>query len=149
MKVRYFLVASAIVMMFSCNRERKVVERSTFPDGSPKAIIEYKVTGDRKEVEKETKYYPGNKLQVSGGYKEGKRDGYWVYYYKNGNKWSEGYFKNGKNDGKRTTYFSNGQIRYEAFYKEDKRVGQWRFFDEYGTLLKVVNYDAVKDTTKK
>ena len=149
MKRQYLLSILIILITISCNRERNVTEKSTYPDGSPKAEIEYKVINDRKEIQKETKYYPGNKKQVSGTYKDGKREGYWVYYYKNGNIWSEGYFKNGKNEGKRTTYFENGKIRYEAFYKQDVRVGQWKFYNDKGILLQVVNYDAPQDSTAK
>jgi antitoxin component YwqK of YwqJK toxin-antitoxin module len=149
MKSLRLLVVLSLVLLISCNREKNVTEKVSYPDGTPKSITEYKVTGKRKEIQKETNYYPGNKLQVTGTYKEGKRDGHWIYYYRNGKIWSEGFFKDGKNEGKRVTYFENGQVRYEAYYKDDLRVGKWRFFDEQGTLLQVIKYDNPSDTLTK
>jgi len=69
-----------------------------------------------------------------------KRDGKWIYYYENGNVWSEGFFKDGKSDGKRTTHYENGKIFYEGYYKDDRRVGVWKFYDEKGTLVKSVDH---------
>ena len=144
----FFLCFFASLILFSCTREKTIIEE-TFPDGSPKKVCVYKVKGDVKEIIKETTYYAGKKLQMEGTFKNNQRDGKWVYYYENGKIWSDGFFKGGKNEGKRTTYFENGRIRYVAFYKEDVRVGKWQFFDEKGRLLKIVNYDVPADTLKK
>ena len=132
----------AILPLFlevSCGKEIKVI-KETFPDGSPKRVLFYRGSEDFKNLTREISYYEGNKLQMEGGYRNGKRDGKWTFWYENGNKWSEGYFKEGKSDGKRTTYYENGKIRYEAFYKNDERVGKWRFYDESGKLVKEVPY---------
>lgn len=125
----------------SCEKEKIVIE-STYPDGSPQRVCIYKGSGDRKELLKETVYYPGKKIQVHGEYSHNKRNGKWVYYYSNGNIWSEGFFKNGESDGKRTVYFENGKIKYEASYKQGARTGKWRFYDEKGNLIKEINYSA-------
>ena len=137
----------SLFVLVSCTREKTVVE-SAFPDGSPKKVCIYNVRGDKKDLIKETTYYPGKKLQMEGTYRNNQRDGRWIYYYENGKIWSEGFFKEGKNEGKRTTYFDNGKIRYEAFYKNDIRVGKWRFFDEKGRLLQIVDYDSPTDSLK-
>ena len=85
---------------------------------------------------------------MDGTYKNNQRDGQWIYWYENGSKWSEGFFKNGKNNGKRVTYFENGKVRYEAYYKEGIRVWRWKFFNEKGQLLQVIDYSAQADAKK-
>lgn len=131
-----------IALMFAavaCVREKTQVE-GTYPNGNPKKESVYKGSGKNRELVKETFFYEDKKVEMTGGYKHEKRDGYWVSYYKNGNKWSEGYYKEGLNDGKRTTYYESGKVRYIGYYQSDKRVGKWQFFDEAGNLVKEVDY---------
>jgi antitoxin component YwqK of YwqJK toxin-antitoxin module len=42
-----------------------------------------------------------------------------------------------KKDGLWTYYFSNGWIESIGKYKEDKKVGQWRYYDINGQLLRI------------
>ena len=144
--IQYGLISA--VFLFSCSRENKVVE-STFPDGSPKKVSVYEGTGEKKELRKETTYYPGKKTQMEGTFKNSQRDGNWVYYYPNGKKWSEGTFREGKSHGKRTTYFENGKVRYIAFYNMEQRVGKWRFYSDKGIFIKEIDYAGVVDTVSK
>jgi antitoxin component YwqK of YwqJK toxin-antitoxin module len=141
MKIHYLLILISLSVLASCNSESKVVEES-YPDGSPKRVCIYLGKGEARELIRETTYYANKKPQMEGAYKNNKREGKWMYWYENGNVWSEGFFINGKSDGKRTTFFENGKVRYEGSYKEDMRVGKWRFFDENGRLLQEVDYSA-------
>jgi len=130
---------SAILLLLtflatSCRFEQKVIEE-TYADGSPKRVCIYKGKGENREMIRETTYFENKQMQMDGGYKDGKREGSWISWYMNGNKWSEGFFKNGKSEGKRITYFENGKVRYEGTYKNDQRIGKWRFYDETGKLL--------------
>jgi len=139
MKKMSLISLVVIFALTSCKHETKVMEE-TYKDGSPKRECVYKGSGDTREIIKETTWYPMKKVQMVGEYKEKKRDGKWIYYYDNGNVWSEGYFKNGKSEGKRITHYQNGKIFYVGYYKEDQRVGVWTFYDEKGTLVKSVDY---------
>lgn len=141
MKIHYLLIFITLTVLASCSSENKVVEES-YPDGSPKRVCIYIGKGENRELIKETTYYSNKKPQMEGAYKNSKREGKWMYWYENGNVWSEGFFINGKSDGKRTTFFENGKVRYEGSYKEDMRVGKWQFFDENGRLLQEVDYSA-------
>ena len=127
------------MMVISCSPRHKVAEE-TFPDGTPRRECEYRGSGQKKVLLKETFYYSNGQVEMTGAYKEGERDGFWTYYYENGNVWSEGSYKKGKNDGKRLTYFDNGRLRYEAWYKDNERTGIWKFFDQAGNLIKEVDY---------
>jgi len=144
---KYVLITLLAAAVFSsCTHETKIVEE-TYTDGSPKRECVYKGKDSKSELLRETTWYPKKKVQMVGEFKANKRDGKWVYYYENGNIWSEGFFKNGKSDGKRITHYENGKIFYEGYYKEDQRVGTWKFYDEKGKLLKTVDYS--KEAEKK
>ena len=145
--MKKLILSLMILGAVACAREETLVE-SSYEDGSPKKEAVYKGRGSDRELVRETFYYPGKKVQMTGAYKNSKRDGYWVSYYENGNKWSEGYYRNGMNDGKRTTYFESGKVRYTGQYLNDRRIGKWQFYDEAGNLLKEVDYSAsAADTT--
>jgi len=133
------LCTSLLALTVSCSPRHKVVEES-YPDGSPRRECEYRGSGEKKELMKETFFYANGQIEMTGGYRDGERNGNWIYYYENGNVWSEGSYKNGKNDGKRLTYYENGRLRYEAWYKENERTGLWKFYDQAGNLIKEVDY---------
>ncbi len=139
MKKQCLFSLVVIFALASCTHETKVLEE-TYPDGSPKRECVYKGKDAARELIGETTWYPKKKIQMIGEYKKNKRDGKWIYYYNNGNIWSEGFFKNGKSDGKRITHYENGKIFYVGYYQEDKRVGVWKFYDEKGAFVKSVDY---------
>jgi antitoxin component YwqK of YwqJK toxin-antitoxin module len=136
-----------IVFLGSCGNKKTTVVESTYPDQTPKVVKTYKGKGEDKELIAQKTFYPGNKVQMEGTFKDNKRDGRWIYYHSNGKPWSEGFFRNGKANGKRITYYENGNILYEGYYKDDKRVGKWRFFDENGKLVRTVDFSKTSDTT--
>jgi antitoxin component YwqK of YwqJK toxin-antitoxin module len=144
---KYLTVFLLFLILVSCNRQQSVVEE-TYPDGSPKKVCLYTGRGEKRQLIRETTYYPNGKLQMDGTYKNNQRDGQWIYWHQNGSKWSEGFFREGKNEGRRLTYFENGKIRYEEYYKDGIRVGKWKFFDDKGKLLQVIDYSAPADTNK-
>jgi antitoxin component YwqK of YwqJK toxin-antitoxin module len=49
---------------------------------------------------------------------EGNKEGYWEYYYSNGNLESKGSYKNGDKDGYWEYYWNNGVLRYSGRYNE-------------------------------
>ena len=139
LRLKIGLLAPLFLSLSSCAHKQKVVEES-YPDGTPKRECTYRIRGDQKILLSETCYYPGGKVQITGPYKNGKRDGNWKYYYENGNLWSEGAYRDGRNHGRRLTYYESGKVRYEAWYHDDERTGIWKFYDESGKLILEVNY---------
>ena len=145
--MKKLILSLMILTAVACVREETVVEES-YPDGMPKKECVYKGRGEDREIIKETKYYPNRKVEMSGTYKNAKRDGYWVSFYENGNKWSEGNYRDGMAEGRRTTYFESGKVRYTGEYLNNRRVGKWQFYDEAGNLLKEVDFTTPRaDTT--
>jgi len=139
--IKYCLISLLVIFaLTSCTHETKVMEE-TYPDGSPKKECVYKGKDASRELIRQTTWYPGNKIQMVGEFKERKRDGKWIYYYQNGQVWSEGFFKNGKSDGKRILYHENGKLYIEGNYRDDRQVGIWKYYDEKGKLLRTDDLD--------
>ena len=87
-------------------------------------------------------YHPNGQLKIDGQYdKNSQRTGLWISYYENGEKWSESYYVEGVQDGHSLTFFPNGQVRFVGEYKAGERIGEWRFYDESGELVKTENFD--------
>ena len=53
-------------------------------------------------------YHDNGRLSYKGNYKDGNQDGPWVYYHSNGQLWHKGTYKDGKRDGPRVSYSSDG-----------------------------------------
>jgi antitoxin component YwqK of YwqJK toxin-antitoxin module len=140
MKINYFITSLFIISLFACVPKEHTVIESRYPDGSPKKVCVYRGDIAKKDLVKETAYYSDRKVQVTGEYKNNKRDGRWIFYYSNGKIWSEGYFREGLNDGKRLTFYENGKLRYEAWYDKGERIGRWKLYDENGNLKQVLDY---------
>lgn len=140
MKNIIFLLMIPFVMLAACNGKTVEEIAEKFPDGTPKTVRYYKVHGEVRDLVKEIQYYPDHQKFYEGEYKDNKKDGKWVVWYKNGNIWSEGYYKNGLDHGKRTAYHENGEKHFTGKYREGKMVGTWRFYDDTGELVKEEDY---------
>lgn len=70
----------------------------------------------------------------------GLEDGYWTYYYENGNKKAIGGYNYGKKTGQWTYYYPNGKVQQKGSYSNDKLTGIWRWYYETGELLKEEYY---------
>ncbi len=73
-------------------------------------------------------------LEEKGSYKEGKKDGVWEYYYKNGQIKEKGSFKEGKEDGVWELYYENGQLEYRGSYKKGYWEGVCEQYNDNGQL---------------
>ena len=56
---------------------------------------------------------------------DGKKHGYWVTYYANGNKRSEGNYIEGKKEGPWIQYHKNGNKASEACFRDGKNEGDY------------------------
>ena len=63
------------------------------------------------------------------------------YYLDNGEKEYVGYKKNGQIDGEFTSYYRNGNISIEGTLNSGKYIGEWKYYDDDGSLNKILNYD--------
>lgn len=140
--MKRFLYLLSLLVLASCGPRMEEVVTEKYPDGTPKRIDFFSGEGTTKYIAKSVFYYESGKKRVEGHYNaEGKKDGKWLYWYENGNKWSEGYFTNGLDDKKRTTWHENGELHFTGRLDQGKRVGIWKFFDENGKMTKELDYD--------
>jgi hypothetical protein len=80
-----------------------------------------------------------------GSFKNGKEEGAWVGYHKNGQLWYEGNYKNGKSEGTWTEYHTNGQLWSKGNYKNGRLDGVWVVYSRDGQLY---SKDTYKDMRK-
>ena len=69
-----------------------------------------------------------------GEFKNGKREGIWVWENKNGYVNTKGFYKNGKEEGTWVTYYDNGQLSDKGKYKNGKFDGPWILYNLDGSI---------------
>ncbi len=69
-----------------------------------------------------------------GEYKDGKKDGVWEEYHKNGRLFQKGTYKDNKKVGVWETYWDNGQLQSKMPYKNNKRDGDYETYYYNGQL---------------
>jgi hypothetical protein len=79
-------------------------------------------------------YWKNGQLMSKGNYKNGKEEGSWVHYEENGQLSSKGNFKNGKKNGYWVTYRESGQVWTKGNYNSDSMEGRWFWYEHNGTL---------------
>ena len=82
----------------------------------------------------------GTRLQ--GAMRDGKRIGIWRSFGPDEKLRSQTEYKEGKPHGPSAVFHPNGALYYTGDNHHGKPVGEWRFQDEQGTLLKIVVYDS-------
>ena len=65
-----------------------------------------------------------------------------VEYYENGQIKQEGSYKNGIRDGKWIYYREDGQMGWEKIWKKGKKDGQWIQYDEEGSIVEKFCYEV-------
>ena len=69
-----------------------------------------------------------------GSLKNGKKEGLWVKYRKDGQLKSKGTYKNGKKEGLYVRYWDNGQLYSKGTYKNGKEDGPWVHYYDGGRI---------------
>lgn len=86
-------------------------------------------------------YYDSGKILGVGEFKNGKKIGYWKFYFENGLVESEGnYTQNGKQDGIWKEYFSHGGLSEEVNYYEGLYDGKFTAYDDSGLVVVEGNF---------
>jgi len=122
---------------------------------------------NKKKVDGEVYKKIDNKLMIMGLVKNGKRDGVWRMYFKNGEileenhnngfldgsisltysngqrKWRISYL-NGIKNGLSTFWYKNGKKWKEGYYSKGDSVGDWLFWDEKGKMIDKKQYRTLK-----
>ena len=105
---------------------------------------------DGKEDGKWTSFYKNGQIDTETNYKDGELDGKWIHYNENdGHLVSLQNYRDGKKHGKTTSYYQNGQIKEEQNYKDDKWDGKWTQYDKNGKITFEGNYKNGKKINSK
>lgn len=140
MKIIFCSFIAALILN-SCNLDIERVVVKTYSNGQIELEHYYAYKNNDSVLVREVGYYPQGQKRIEGEYADGLREGQWMYWYDNGNIWSQAHYKAGIRHGRSTVWFENGQKYFEGRYRHGERVGRWRFWDDDGTLVKEVNYD--------
>ncbi|NWF89244.1 MAG: toxin-antitoxin system YwqK family antitoxin [Ignavibacteriaceae bacterium] len=97
--------------------------------------VEYHVLNGKKNGDFRL-FFKNGKVEMVGHIKNNLNHGKWIYYYENGNIESEGSFQNDLPSGAWKWYHANGVLKEEGNFKEGKRTGEWISYDNKGTKLK-------------
>jgi antitoxin component YwqK of YwqJK toxin-antitoxin module len=136
MKRILLFLAMALIIVSCAPRLTEKVE-AKHSNGQPQ-VVRYYDKSDK--CVKEIEYYETGEVKMEGAMKDGKREGTWKAYLRDGRPWSIDEFKNGDLDGSSTVYWENGNLRWEGKYKAGKHVGHWKWYDEQGILLREEDY---------
>jgi len=133
-KTIVLIFLSTLFLLTSCNSsglKKEIVE--TYKNGNPKKEQFFSLSKKhKKEVIKEVGYYPNGQKKYVGFFKDGKKDGKWIFWFENGNKWSEGYLNKGIRTGDAKVYHENGKLFFTGKYVNGKKDGKWTFYDDNG-----------------
>ncbi len=86
--------------------------------------------------------YQINDYREEGNYKLDNRDSVWIHFFVEKNQIRyKGNFIDGEPDGKHIRYYENGNVWYEGKYETGKKAGDWKYYDELGTLFLTITYE--------
>ena len=83
-------------------------------------------------------YYRNGEIKIEGSYKSNMFDSTWNYYDRYGRLVGKGIFKKG--NGTLESYHKNGNISQITPYIENEIVGEEKYFNNDGKLIKTVDY---------
>ncbi len=103
----------------------------------PTIIKDFSATSDSAKV----RYFNiDGKLRTKGNMVGRDRVGKWIYYFPNGNLFSEETYKNGKLEGELINYYKNGKVLETTQYVNGNKNGVSKKFSDKGVLIEEVNY---------
>ena len=83
------------------------------------------------------RYHKNGQLMSKGNYRSGLAEGAWINYHENGQLFRKGNYKNGRKEGAWIHYYTNGQLSYKGNWKNHGRDGAWVAYNEDGTSFKL------------
>ena len=80
---------------------------------------------------------------MKGELLNGARQGAWTAYFPDGTMRSRSSYMNGKLHGPTEVFHENGSAYYVGQYNMGNAVGEWRFFDPQGNLIRTAVHDSL------
>jgi len=113
-------------------------------DTLPKVIFYYKLDKEGNKTNERigvAEFYQNQQEYVTGGLKEGKREGKWFAFFPDGSVQTEAFYINGKEHGPYNVYRENGNPIFKGHYNHGSCDGTWYWYDETGKETKKVKTD--------
>ena len=82
---KYILFLIPLFFLLSCAPQLEEIIEDTHPDGTPRLIAYYQDVDGQKEKVKVAAFYEDGSKRYVGEFLGEKRNGYWIYWYENGN----------------------------------------------------------------
>ena len=70
---------------------------------------------------------------LTGGFKDGEKQGTWEYFYYTGDKEKISNYQDGVLEGDYQYFYDNGELNVEGKYKNGQKSGEWTWFTNKGT----------------
>ena len=119
---RLLLIVLPLLLIVGCSKP--LDDESLIDRGG----VKYQQDSQKPHSGKVFRLYESGEKEFEGSYKEGGKEGLWIFWYENGQKMSEGTYKDGKEDGLWTYWYLDGDdtdLAYkpeERTYKDGKKV---------------------------
>jgi len=129
---RLLLIVLPLLLIVGCSevegQQQQLIPQitETYKNGGIKSITYHKKTQNGIEIVKKEEYWR-NGQKEERNYKDGKYDGLFITWYKNGQKNSEVIYKDGEKDGLETRWNDNGQKYWKGTYKDGERISLKRW----------------------
>ena len=85
---------------------------------------------------------PAGRPLMEGMLQGRQREGVWTSYLPNSRVRSRNVYQNGVLHGITTVFHDNGVLYYSGTQRNGKPFGEWKFYDDKGTLAKTAVYDT-------
>lgn len=105
-----------------------------------KKAVYIDTTSNEKVAERH--FYESQKIYIENLFKNGRKNGpSMAFRDSTGKPWSLHTYTNDTLNGPYKVWHENGKLRIEGQYKMGIKSGNWRFFDNQGTVQKEINFD--------
>jgi hypothetical protein len=137
--ILYFLLAIVCLLFWQCNNDDlsgkvEKTKKTYYSNGKPLSETTMNESYIKNGVCKT--YYPDGQTKSWGFYKNGKRDGYWLWYLENGAIERKDHWKNDNLFGEQLSFFENGIIKEYMFYDFLGRLVYKRTYSPESSLIK-------------
>ena len=138
---RFIVVFILMGISFSCNDKLEKEIISYWPNGEVQKVFFFEKDGALRKKALEERYYENGNQEMRGEFKDGVRDGNWIYWFQDGRKWTESMYENDLRIGQSIVWREDGHKNYEGMDSKGKPHGSWTFYDLDGSRVKEVLFE--------
>jgi len=117
---------------------------AAYDETTPQTIFYYKIDENGKQTQEkigEAYFYENKQEYIGGGLKDGKRDGKWYAFFRDGSVQTEAFYVEGKEHGAYNVYRENGHPIFKGHFDHGICDGIWYYYDENGKVTKKIKAD--------